>query len=144
MESKYSNFGNVSNVINNFEGINMGVGMPTQLLLNEFGSRIIDAFDEIPFHVGSSLRNKTGWRDVDVRLILDDEQYETMGFGDPKRCHQNEKWIAMCLAFSLLGKNMTGLPIDFQIQQMTHANENFKGKRSVLGVVPHRIKELNT
>ena len=141
IKSKYSNFGNASNVINNFEGISMGVGMPTQLLLNEFGSRIIDAFDEIPFHVGSSLWNKIGWRDVDVRLILDDEQYENMGFGDPRRCHQNEKWIAMCLAFSLLGKYMTGLPVDFQIQQMTHANENFKGKRSALGMVPHRMKK---
>ena len=168
MKRKYSNFGNVCNVINNsktasfkgdgflvideFSDFNeahiknirlskMGVGMPTQLLLNEFGSKIIDAFDEVPFHVGSSLWNKTGWRDVDVRLILDDEKYESMGFGDPRYYRQNKKWISMCLAFSLMGKYMTGLPIDFQIQQRTYANKNFKGNRSVLGMVPHRIKK---
>lgn len=97
------------------------------LQLNEFGSAVMDAFDgEVPYHVGSSLRQKTGWRDVDVRLILDDETYEKMGFGDPLYPHSNAKWVAMTKAFSLLGKEMTGLPIDFQIQQMTQANKEYR------------------
>lgn len=111
---------------------NPGIGMPTTLRFQEFGQRIFDAFGEIPFHVGSSLMHKTGWRDVDVRLILDDEEYERLGLGDPAHPHQNAKWRALVLAFSTLGREMTGLPIDFQIQQRTDANANFKGTRSAL------------
>lgn len=118
-----------------------GVGMPASLLLQDFGSQVWSAFGEPPYHVGSSLRKKKGWRDVDVRLILADEQYEAMGFGDPKYPHQNDKWIAMVRAFSALGKEMTGLPIDFQIQQRTLANEQEKGWRSALGIIPLRFSK---
>lgn len=118
----------------------MGVGMPQALLLQEFGSKIWDAFGHVPYHVGSSLELKAGWRDVDVRLILPDEEYEAMGLGKPDTPHCNAKWVALCLAFSELGKTMTGLPIDFQIQQMTKANEEFIGDRSAIGLIPHRMK----
>jgi hypothetical protein len=116
----------------------MGVGMPTTLLLDEFGYLVWAAFGDCPYHVGSSVFNKT-WRDVDVRLILSDEEYEHMGLGDPKRPHENEKWVALTLAFSALGKAMTGLPIDFQIQQQTEANVTYSQNdgciRSALGCI---------
>ena len=121
----------------------MGVGMPAHLLLHEFGSQVWAAFGEPPFHVGSSLTQKSGWRDVDVRLILDDTEYDALGLGKPNLPHQNGKWVALCLAFSALGKQMTGLPIDFQIQQQTRANEEYYRQdhpRSALGVVALRIK----
>jgi hypothetical protein len=120
----------------------MGVGFPAHILLQEFGSRVCDAFDEIPYHVGSSLTEKAGWRDVDVRLMLDAERYAALGLGDPLYPHHNAKWVALCLAFTELGKAMTGLPIDFQIQQTEKANNDFPGqRRSSLGIVPWRIKE---
>jgi hypothetical protein len=115
----------------------MGVGMPQHLLLHEFGSQVWHAFGTPPYHVGSSLLSKE-WRDVDVRLILPDEQYAALGLGKPNLPHQSGKWVALCLAFSALGKQMTGLPIDFQIQQQTRANEEFTGERSALGVVALR------
>jgi len=118
----------------------VGVGMPAALMLNEFGSQVWNAFGGPPYHVGSSLTGKS-WRDVDVRLILDDEAYAAMGLGDPEQPHSNGKWVAFCLAFSMLGKHMTGLPIDFQIQQRTNANKMFKQVRSALGIVALRIKE---
>ncbi len=120
----------------------MGVGFPAHLLLQEFGSQVWAAFGDPPYHVGSSLTEKSGWRDVDVRMILDDETYASMGLGDPRYPHDNAKWVSLCLAYSSLGKQMTGLPIDFQIQQQTYANEKFKdARRSSLGIVPLRIKE---
>jgi hypothetical protein len=131
----------------------MGVGFPETLLLHEFGSQVWAAFGDMPFHVGSSLKEKTGWRDVDVRLMLSDEDYESLGLGDPKYPHHNGKWVALCRAFSALGKEMTGLPIDFQIQQRTLANNQFssvvekdgaktrENPRSALGVIPLRMKE---
>lgn len=122
----------------------MGVGMPANLLLHEFGSQVWHAFGEPPFHVGSSLTLKSGWRDVDVRLILPDDEYAAMGLGKPNFPSHNGKWVALCLAFSALGRQMTGLPIDFQIQQMTRANAEYSRvdhPRSALGVVALRLKE---
>lgn len=121
----------------------MGVGFPATLLLHEFGSQVWSAFGHPPYHVGSSMPaiNKTGWRDVDVRLILDDEEYEAMGLGDPAQPQQNTKWCAICLAWSIFGQQLTGLPIDFQIQQQTHANKAFDGARSAIGITALRLKQ---
>src|SRR5262249_48131802 len=118
----------------------MGVGMPAHLWLHEFGSQVWAAFGTPPYHVGSSLEEKE-WRDVDVRLILADEDYEALGLGKPNMPHHNGKWVALCLAFSALGRQMTGLPIDFQIQQRSRANAEYDGPRSALGVVALRLVE---
>lgn len=112
----------------------MGVGMPATLLLEHYGAILRDAFDAVPYHVGSSLTKKTGWRDVDVRLILDDDEYERL-FGPPSKPQALcARWSAMCLAFSALGRELTGLPIDFQVQQQTDANASFDGPRGAIGI----------
>lgn len=120
--------------------IDIGVGMPAMLHLDQFGSQIWSAFGQPAYLVGSALRGK-GWRDVDVRLILSDEEYEAMDLGDPKDPHRNDKWVALVMAFSALGKQMTGLPIDFQIQQRTWANTQYVNQdRNALGLISLRIK----
>lgn len=116
----------------------MGVGMPQDLLLHEFGSHLWYIFDEIPYHVGSSLENKHGWRDVDVRVMLDDIKWEFYGFGPTELVHNNGKWVSYCLALSQFGRHLTGLPIDFQIQKTVDANREFKCRRSALGFTPLR------
>lgn len=118
----------------------IGVGMPAALWLDEFGSQVWSAFGHPPYLVGSALGSKT-WRDVDVRLILQDAEYAALDLGDPARGSMNSKWISLCLAYSALGKAMTGLPIDFQIQQATYANEKYKGYRSALGLLPLRERD---
>ena len=117
-----------------------GVGMPAALMLDEFGSQVYSAFGSPPYLVGSALDGKQ-WRDVDVRLILSDEDWDAMGLGDPRDTHRNGKWVALCLAFAALGKQMTGLPIDFQIQRQTEANAEFNKPRSALGIVSLRIRD---
>ncbi len=117
----------------------VGVGMPHALLLEEFGSHVWSVFGGPPYLVGSALHGKQ-WRDVDVRMVIDDEEYEAWGFGDPDRPHNNEKWVSLCLAYSALGKAHTNLPIDFQIQQQTRANTEHSGPRSAIGMVPRRFK----
>lgn len=120
----------------------MGVGMPAHIKLDEFGSQVWSAFGHPPYHVGSSMPAiKQDWRDVDVRLILPDEEYRAQGFGDPAKCGDNGRWRAMCWAFSELGRVMTGLPIDFQIQGQTHANKAYDEARSALGCIPLRRQE---
>lgn len=103
----------------------MSTGMPAGIWLNKFGGIVEDAFGEHPYQVGSSLTTKD-WRDVDVRLILDDDVFAEM-FGQPES-YINAKVAAMELAFSALGSQMTGLPIDFQIQTMSHGSTQFGGQ----------------
>lgn len=104
--------------------------MPAGIWLNKFGVIVADYFDgEVPYHVGSSLDRKD-FRDVDVRLIMPDDEFERE-FGAVKNT-ANRKLAAITLAFAALGKEMTGLPIDFQIQPMSHANAVYPGPRSAL------------
>jgi hypothetical protein len=131
---------NLKNKTTNETKKTVGVGFPDILYLQEFGSLVWFAFDEIPYHVGSSLTQRE-WRDVDVRVLLADDIYEEM-FGPPDQSHQSGKWRALCQAFSALGEKMTGLPIDFQIQAATHANKLYSRpdhQRSSLGLVPLRM-----
>lgn len=112
------------------------------MYLHEFGSQVWAAFGTPPFHVGSSLVLKSGWRDVDVRLILSDDVYAAFELGKPNLPRHNGKWVALCMAFSALGRHMTGLPIDFQIQQESRANQDYSSTdhpRSSLGVVALRL-----
>ena len=80
---------------------------------------------------------------------MDDEKYKAI-FGEclePNRL--NGKWAAMCMAFSALGKELTGLPIDFQIQPQSIANSKY-GKnsetykytnRSYIGLVDWKFRD---
>jgi hypothetical protein len=107
----------------------MSTGMPAGIWLAKFGGLVRDYFGHVAYHVGSSLDRKD-WRDVDVRLIMPDDEFEQL-FGQVKNT-ANRKLAAITLAFAALGKEMTGLPIDFQIQPMSHANEVYPGPRSAL------------
>jgi hypothetical protein len=112
-----------------------GIGMPATLHLNAFGREISEAFGHLPYLVGSSAVGKE-WRDVDVRLMLPDDEFDTL-FPDhmrPSRC--DGKWSLLCAAISELGRIRTGLPIDFQIQRTTDANEQYDGIRHALGLYP--------
>jgi len=116
----------------------MSVGSPAAFYLDEFGSKVWDVFGGPPYQVGSSLRTKT-WRDVDVCMILSDKEWEQWQLGEPHS--PNDKYRALCMAFSELGKRMTGLAIDFKLQQQTDANKRFKGNRSALGCLRVRKRE---
>lgn len=104
--------------------VSIGVGMPHWLYLNQFGRMVCEAFGEFPYLVGSATVGKQ-WRDVDVRLILADDDYERIVGKFTLRDAENQRWSVLCMAFSELGKRVTGLPIDFQIQQRSMANAEF-------------------
>lgn len=115
----------------------MAVGMPFSILLHTFGEHVYRAFGHMAYWVGSSLGpEKTAWRDVDVRLLLPDDVYESMGFGAvkdyPHNTHTNARWVSTVLAWSCFGKHITGLPIDFQIQPLSWANAKEPGSRGAL------------
>lgn len=87
------------------------------------------------FLVGSSLERRD-YRDVDVRCILDDAEFDrlfprlapTKGGEVPVPQH-DATWSLVCASISLWLQHHSGLPVDFQIQRMTQANEEFKDKR---------------
>lgn len=107
----------------------MSTGMPAGIWLQKFGTIIRDYFGHVAYHVGSSLTTKD-WRDIDVRLLLPDDEFaELFGTGATMA---NRKLAAVTLAFCALGKEMTGLPIDFQIQPISYANRAYPGMRSAL------------
>lgn len=77
--------------------------------------------------VGSAGEGDGPYRDVDVRTILDDDEFDAL-FGD-----RQQLWELVCLSVSAYLRDATGLPIDFQIQRMTQANEKFDKPRNPLG-----------
>lgn len=118
------------------------VGMPQGIWLREFGEYIRAAFGHMPYHVGSSVDKKDGWRDVDVRVLIPDDEWAALGLGDPKRPQENAKWTAITLAWSAFGQQLTGLPIDFQLQQQTQANAEFSHGQGCRRSALFRITDL--
>ncbi len=62
------------------------------------------------------------WRDVDVRMIMDDDEFDAT-FANPLL------WEAFCLTSTAWLRSQTGLPIDFQVQRQSEANEKHQGGR---------------
>jgi hypothetical protein len=128
-----------------------GVGFPDHLYLEEFGSKVWDAFGECGYLVGSTLRTSSP-RDVDVRVILAPDTWakwfpDLPADSDESVWRRSGKWVALCLAFSELGHRMTGLPIDFQIQPQEYANRAYPPPacpRSALGFVPWRWAKIES
>lgn len=85
-----------------------------------------------PYLVGSALRGT--FRDVDVRLILEDEEFDSM-FAGATASEQCAKWELLSLAIGDYLRRETGLPIDFQIQRRSEANARHSGPRNPLGLV---------
>lgn len=82
---------------------------------------IMEAFGDPPYLVGS-VTETPNFRDVDVRLILDDDQYDRL-------IVRPEIRTLLSMAISSYLTSMSGLPIDFGIQRRTEANEQHPGKR---------------
>jgi len=69
-----------------------------------------------------TVNERPDFRDVDVRLILPDDRFDAL-FG-----HSPALWGAFCYATSRWLSADTGLPIDFQVQRQTEANEKYGEK----------------
>lgn len=110
----------------------VGVGMPAALHLDAFGREVNDAFGHLPYLVGTASTGKQ-WRDVDVRLILPDDEFDAL-FPPVPRDQPDGRWGLICAAISELARQRTGLPVDFQIQRQSYANDRFPGVRQALGL----------
>ena len=88
-----------------------------------------DSFDEpCGVYLVGSVYERRDFRDVDVRMILDDPVFDRI-FG----CDEH-LWSLFSYAWTCQLRAQTGLLIDFQVQRRTEANEQHKGRRSSLGL----------
>lgn len=86
------------------------------------------AFNTPPYLVGSVLQ-RADYRDIDIRLILDDEVVERMFSEHP----QTRLLINIALSDLITKTAGQTRPIDFQIQSQSEADE-FGGERNPLGM----------
>jgi hypothetical protein len=94
---------------------------------------VVAAFGPHVYLVGSSIERRD-FRDVDVRCILPDEDFDRMfPLGGSSR---DPLWSLTCSSVSLWLSKQSGLPVDFQIQRRTQANaeEPGAGRRRSLGL----------
>lgn len=96
-----------------------------------------DAFGRPPYLVGS-VHQRADFRDVDVRTILADQEFDrwfTLGPNDKDgAAHADPRWVLICSALSEWLSSVSGLPIDYQIQRRTEANEAHPAWRSALAI----------
>jgi hypothetical protein len=124
------------------------IGAPEFFNLNFACQAIVAAFGYSCYLVGSSMERKD-FRDVDVRCMLDDGEYDRMfppTFAGEQRIRNQNLDAAWCLLNSAIScwlSERTGLKIDFQFQRQSDANEEHKGKRNALGMfIDTRPSEL--
>ena len=118
-----------------------GTGMPGTIYLDLFGHWLREAWPEATaVHVGSSAVSKQ-WRDVDIRLIMPDEQFNDL-FPGYNGHHQNDtKWALLSAAIAELGRKLTGFPVDFQFQRRSDASHRYGRKfREPLDLYTHRLE----
>jgi hypothetical protein len=113
------------------------LGAPEFYALDEACRTIHDAFTPVGiFLVGSSLTRRD-YHDVDVRCILDDEEFARMFPGASTSggdWMKHARWAFLSSLISSWLAARTGLKIDFQFQSVSGANSAFDGPRNALGV----------
>lgn len=112
------------------------VGAPACFELELACQHIIAAFPGAYCCLVGSALERADWRDVDVRLMLDDAAFAQL-FPDADvegaRWEFDPRWLLLTTAISRQLSAQTGLPIDFQFQPNSHANAWHKGRRNSLG-----------
>lgn len=104
---------------------------PRQMfLLDEACKPIRAAFDWHPYLVGTAANHeRTTYRDVDVRLMLDEEKYDALSAAIGQDAIA---FLGFAIGEYLAARS--GLPIDFQLQRLPEANAKHGGKpRNPLG-----------
>lgn len=124
------------------------VGAPAIFALTSACQDLNRAFGGFGCYLVGSSMERPDWRDIDVRFIMSDAEFEAEF---PKTLHRDEdgtlhesgggtwehdpKWLLLTVAISERLSKLTGLPVDFQFQPQTHANARHKGPRNALGLI---------
>lgn len=109
------------------------------LALNRAVWPIEAAYDPLGVFLVGSCLVRADFRDVDVRCILRDEDYDRHFPGGEGGQASDVLWSLVCEGIGALLERASGLPIDFQIQRMTEANAMHQLPRNALlgAATPH-------
>ncbi len=119
------------------------IGAPAIFALEQAAKTLRAAFreetesDHIGIYVVGSSLERPDWRDVDVRMMMDDASFRRLFPSaniDPATWEFDPRWCLMVVTISKWLSDQTGLPIDFQFQPTSHANKRHKGRRHALGL----------
>jgi hypothetical protein len=111
------------------------VGAPAIFALEQCCQHICDAYDSFGCYLVGSALQRQDWRDIDIRMILSDEDFaREFPNVEGRTWEHDSKWLLTIVSISAWLSKQTGLPVDFQIQPQTHANEVHKGPRSAIGI----------
>lgn len=108
----------------------MSVGFAGFCALRVWGQTLYEVFGDMPYQVGSSVKSKE-FRDVDVVVMMSPEKFYS--WAGPHGVH-GARYRAICASFSSWGTKITGLPIDFKLQEVMYANANHTGQREAIGI----------
>lgn len=113
------------------------VGAPAIFALEMACKVINESFGDFGCYLVGSATQRADWRDIDVRMILKDEEFFRLFPAVDPLGHNWEfdpRWLLFTVSISEHLRKVTGLPVDFQFQPQTHANERHKGPRHPLGL----------
>jgi len=114
------------------------LGAPAAFKLELACQHLRKAFGGFGIYLVGSVLERPDWRDVDVRMILSDGEFAALFPHAGQYWEFDPRWLVMTVSISQWLRDQTGLPIDFQFQPQTHANERHgRGKgtqRSALGL----------
>jgi len=101
------------------------IGAPDYFNLNHALASVAEAFGHHCYLVGSACAQRD-YRDIDIRCILPDEEFDALFGARSYATHDTNPRLSLMNA-SLSGclRDRTSLPIDFQFQRRTEANEQY-------------------
>lgn len=116
------------------------VGAPACFALELACREISEAFDGYGCYVVGSSLERPDFRDVDVRFIMEDDKFAALFPRAGSNWEHDARWLLLTTALSARLSHLTGLPVDFQFQPQSHANKQFTGRRSAVGMIMSKEK----
>jgi hypothetical protein len=116
------------------------IGAPACFALEEAIRPVCDAFGAyggsglVGCYIVGSCLERPDWRDVDVRLMMSDDEFAALFPDAGAQWEHDARWLLLTVAISERLSRLTGLPIDFQFQPNSHANERHNGRRNAIGL----------
>lgn len=92
-------------------------------MLDQWGRQLYEAFGNRPYLVGSVEHGKIDYRDVDVRML------DPLKLGNRPLARRT-----LNVAVTIWGRQVTGLPIDFQFQTATEFHSYDGEGRNPMGL----------
>ena len=102
--------------------------MPAACSLDQALMIVRDAFGATPYLVGSAI-TKADFRDVDIRMILDDAKFDQLFGSDDNYDRQRlPLWSLLTTAISEYLERRTGLTVDFEFQRKSDIRDYDRDK----------------